>query len=189
MFKRIALIVTALVIGIAMAYTVDSHSADKPVGPVNPIADHGTGVGQGVGIAAPVYSRAAALAEPDNMNFCTELSRTAYSMSESIRDQRWDRKAAFDHLQFNVEPQSEEEAAAQYVFRAALTEDVFTASDHVISTMVGTYLPGGIDLITPTEYPALVAQIILESCGYEYGKVVKSKLEEAIRNTPRTSDN
>lgn len=177
MFKRISIIVTALVIAIATAYTVESHSADKPVGPVNPIVNN------------PHYGTAAALAEPDNMNFCTELSRTAYTMAESIRDERWDRKAAFDHLQFAAEPQSEEEAMAQYLFRVALTEDVFAASEHVISSVVGTYLPGGIDLITPSEYPALVAQIILESCGYEYGKVVKSRLEEAIKNTPHTSEN
>lgn len=181
MFKRIAIGFVAMVIAFALGYTVDSHSADptwdKPVGPVNPI------------LSTPNYSRAASLAEPDNMNFCTELSRTAYSMAESIRDQRWDREAAFNHLQFPNEAQSDDEATAQFMFRAALTEDVFTASDHVIATMVGTYLPGGIDLITPSEYPALVAQIILESCGYEYGKVVKSKLEEAIKNTPHTSDN
>lgn len=218
MFKRLAISIAAAVILGFAAYDIHLHAEepvtfgapakgvgiandptwDKPIGPVNPIArpgritnddlraSHGTGVGR------PSPTGAAGQESIEDLNFCIDLSRVAYEMAKAIAEHGYDRTEMLRHLSYTALNPNEQETPEMHVkrvkFLMALVQDVFVANDYVLNELVGKTLPGGIEPVTREQHPALVSQIILEGCGYQYGKDTKQRLEEQIRNTPRTSN-
>lgn len=183
MFKRLTIFLATAIILAFAAYDIHVHAADptwgKPVGPVNPIT-------------RPSPVQAAGQESIEDLNFCIDLSRVAYEMAKAITEHGYDRTEMLRHLTYTALNPNEQETpqmhAKRVAFLTALVQDVFVASDYVLNELVGKTMKGGIEPVTREQHPALVSQIILEGCGYQYGKDTKERLEEQIRNTPRNSN-